>query len=142
AARLMRHWMAHAAGNGLGDEMLRVSGVFIAFGGDLQAACMQQHHHPEDIGFWNNLRQANDAQTFEALCLLAAQANLRVHTIVVDQLHELLPVLERINQKYPLAGRRWVLEHMSVVRQSDLERLARLGLGVTLIPDFHLWKAG
>jgi predicted amidohydrolase YtcJ len=142
AARMMRHWMAHAAGNGLGDETLRVAGVFIAFGGDAQAACMQQHQHPEDIGFWNNLRQANDAQTFEELCLLAAQANLRVHTIVVDQLHELLPVLERINAKFPLAGRRWVLEHMSVVRQADLERLARLRVGVTLIPDFHLWKAG
>src|SRR5690606_40665298 len=53
-----------------------------------------------------------------------------------------LPIFERINRQYPLAGRRWTLEHMSTTRRKDLERLRDFGIGVTLIPDFHLWKVG
>jgi predicted amidohydrolase YtcJ len=142
ARRIMRDWLPHASGSGFGDAMLRIAGVFIAYGGDIAAAAMQQHHHAGDLGFWNNVRQANAPSDFEELCLIAARNNLRVHTIAIHQLDELVPVFERIDRQFPLAGRRWTLEHMSVTRRADLARLRDFGMGVTLIPDFHLWKVG
>lgn len=142
AQRIMRDWLPHASGSGFGDSMLRIAGVFIAYGGDVAAAAMQQHHHAGDLGFWNNVRQANNPSDFEALCLIAARNNLRVHTIAIDQLDNLISVFERIDRQFPLAGRRWTLEHVSVTRQADLARLRDFSMGVTLIPDFHLWKVG
>jgi hypothetical protein len=71
---------------------------------------------------------------------LAARYNLRVHTIVVDRLGEVLPILEDIDRVHPLAGRRWVVEHVGRLRPTDIPRLVRLGLYVTTIPVYQLWK--
>lgn len=141
AERSMRDGLSFARGQGTGDAFLRVSGVFISYGGDPSAAAVSQAH-PDHLGWSCYLQQANDPETFEALCLLAARHDLRVHTIVIDKLHEIVPILERIDREFTLRGRRWVLEHVSATRAGDLARLAPLGVGVTLIPDYHVWKVG
>lgn len=137
----MRDWLAYARGRGLGDPMLRICGIHVAYGGEPIAAKLAQYQ-PHDIGYWNMVRQANQPSDFEELCMLAARFDLRLHTIVVDKLDELVPILERVDARYPLHGRRWVLEHMSASRLADLQRLRALGIGVTLLPDYHLWKVG
>jgi predicted amidohydrolase YtcJ len=43
---------------------------------------------------------------------------------------------------HDISRRRWVVEHMSHASASDLARLKALGIGVTLIPDYHVWKVG
>ena len=58
----------------------------------------------------------------------------------VDRLGEILPILEEVDRVHPLAGRRWVLEHVGRLRPEDIPRLARLGLYVTTIPVYQLWK--
>ena len=141
AEQSMRDGLSFARGQGSGDDRMRVSGVFISYGGEPAAAAMSQAH-PDHLGWSCYLQQANDPATFEKLCLLAARNDLRVHTIVVDKLHEIVPIFERIDRQFALRDRRWVLEHVSVTRPGDLARLLPLGIGVTLIPDYHIWKVG
>lgn len=141
AERQMAEWLAYARGNGLGDDRFRISGLFVNYGGDPAVGTVALTD-TSNLGWSCYVRQANDPETFEALCRLAAAHDLRVHTIVIDKLHEIVPILKRVAADFGLTGRRWVLEHISMARMEDLEALKALGVGVTLIPEFHLSKAG
>ena len=143
AEPIMRDWLTHARGRGLGDAKLRISGVHINQGGDPLAAKLARQFG-NDTGYWSHLWQANDTPQFEALLDLAAKYDLRVHTIssTMKQMAEVMPVLERIGAKHDLRGRRWVVEHVSWSQPAILDTFKRLGIGVTLIPSHHLWKGG
>jgi predicted amidohydrolase YtcJ len=141
AELMMRDWLSHARGAGLGDSMLRVGGIFVSYGGEPTAAAAAMAN-PADLGWSCYVKQANSPAEFERLCMLAAAHDLRVHTIAVDKLHELLPIFERVHAAVGIADKRWVVEHMSYAAGADLARLRALGIGVTLIPDYHVWKVG
>ncbi|HEY8553071.1 MAG TPA: amidohydrolase family protein, partial [Burkholderiales bacterium] len=141
AERLMRDWLPLARGRGFGDAMLRISGVFIGYGGDPWIRELARKNY-SDVAWSGLVPQANSPEEFEALCLLAARYGLRVHTVVSDKLHEIVPIMERIAREYPIGERRWVLEHVSKATEADLVRVQRLGVGVTLIPPHYVWKVG
>ncbi len=141
ARRAMRDWLAHARGAGLGDPWLRLSGVHIAYGGDPAVACCARANLP-DTGWSGFVEQALTPADFREACFLAAEHDLRLHTIVSDKLHEVVPVLEAVNERHRLAGRRWVIEHIGRARLADLEALKRLDVLVTTIPTYFLWKGG
>lgn len=141
ARRAMRDWLAHARGSGLGDPWFRLSGVHIAYGGDRTVAELARADLP-NTGWSGFVEQAWTAAEFRDLCLLAAEHDLRVNTIVSDQLHEIVPVLEAVNARFPLAGRRWVIQHVARARLEDLRALVALGVLVTTIPAYFLWKGG
>ncbi|MCK9511040.1 MAG: amidohydrolase [Pigmentiphaga sp.] len=137
--RLLRDWCAHARGAGIGDDMLRISGVFLPFGGDPVVASLARQA-PEDLGWSSYVKQHATPEQFEALALEAARLNLRVHTVAADNIDKLLTSLERVAAQIPLHGKRWVVEHLATCSPEAVQRLARLGVGVTLIPLFHIWK--
>ncbi len=141
AEPMMRDWLAHARGAGIGDAILRVGGIFVGYGGESTAA-RAARINPADLGWSCYVKHANEPAEFERLCMLAAVHDLRIHTIAVDKLHELLPIFERVHAIHDISCRRWVVEHMSHASTSDLARLKALGIGVTLIPDYHVWKVG
>jgi len=53
-----------------------------------------------------------------------------------------LDVYEAIDRQYPLAGRRWVVEHIGNVSPEDIVRLRRLGIFITTNPLYTVWKNG
>ena len=137
----IRDWLAVARGRGLGDPWLTVSGVHIAIGGDPLVAELARADLP-NTGWSGFVEQANTLNEFRDYCMLAAEHGLRVNTIVGDHLADVLPVLEAVNQIHPLAGRRWVVEHVARTTKEDLQRLQLLGVFVTTIPVYYLWKGG
>ncbi|MFD4838822.1 amidohydrolase [Achromobacter sp. NPDC058515] len=141
AARAMRDWLAAARGRGLGDPWFRVSGIHIAYGGDPVVACCARANLP-DTGWSGFVEQAVTPADFRALCLLAAEHDLRVNVIVSDKLHEVAPVLREVDARFPLAGRRWVVQHIARSRIDDLRALKALDVLVTTIPTYFLWKGG
>jgi predicted amidohydrolase YtcJ len=141
AEQAMRDWLAYARGRGFGDPMLRISGIHVAYGGDTIVSDLARRNLP-DTGWSGFVEQAVTPGDFEALCMLAARFDLRLHTIVGDQLHEVVPILRRVAERMPIADRRWVIEHIGRARPEDLRALKALGLTVTLIPVYYLWKGG
>jgi predicted amidohydrolase YtcJ len=139
AERDMRDWLSYARGRGFGDEWLRVCGVFIGFGDDPVVAKITRTALP-DTGWTGFVESANSPDEYRAYVRLAAHHDLRVHTIVGDRLPEILPILEDVDRTHPLAGRRWVLEHVGRIRAQDIAVLKRLGIGITTIPVYQLWK--
>lgn len=141
AERQMRESLSYARGSGFGDTQLRIGGLFVNYGGDPAAARVSMSN-PTNLGWSSYVKHANDPESFERLCMLAAQHDLRIHTVVIDKLHEILPILRRVDERHGIRDKRWVLEHISIVREQDLPVIRELGLGVTLIPGYHIAKAG
>lgn len=140
AERDMRDWLAYARGRGLGDPKLRISGIFINNGGDPAVAELARNRLP-DVGWSGQIEQASTPKEFEELCMLAARYDLRAH-ILGGNRAESLAMLARVNEKYPLAVRRWVVQHISGLSVEELKEIRRLGLTATLIPAGTLWKGG
>ena len=141
AAAAMSDWAITLQGRGKGDAMFRVSGLFIAHGGDPCVARIQQRDLAY-MGWSGYTQQVNSTEDFEALCMLAGERNLRVHTIVSDKLAQVVPVMERVARHFPIGKQRWVLEHISRSTPQDLAAVKRLGVATTLIPAQYVWKHG
>lgn len=137
----MRHWLSFARGRGLGDEWLKISGVFVGYGGNPQFNDLLRKDI-DDTGWSGGVPSVNTASDFEELCMLAGKYNLRLHTLASDKLHELVPILERVARHYPIGERRWVVEHISKASEGDLRAIKSMGVAVTLIPAHYLWKVG
>ena len=54
----------------------------------------------------------------------------------------MLSIFEGLAERYPIATRRWVMEHVGQLSPADHDRVRRLGLIVTTIPVYQLWKNG
>ena len=141
AREAIRDWLAFARGRGIGDPWLTISGVHVAIGGDPKVAEMARADLP-NTGWSGFVEQASTLAEYRDYCFVAAEHDLRVNTIVGDSLSDVLPVLEAVNERFPLARRRWVVQHVARATTGDLQRLRRLGLFVTTIPVYYLWKGG
>lgn len=137
----MRNWLPWARGRGLGDDMLRISGIFVGYGGNPKFTEVASRDIG-DTGWSGCLVNMNTPSDFEEICMLAGKYGLRLHTIASDRLHEVVPVLERVAKHYPIGRRRWVVEHISKANPRDLQAIKAMGLAVTLIPAHYLWKVG
>ncbi len=141
AGRIMRDYLGFARGRGLGDEWLRVSGVFIGFGGNACIASLTREALP-NTGWAGFVEWNNDAERYEALVTLAAEHDLRVHTVILENLGTVLPILEKLAERFPIRHRRWVMEHVGHLSAADHARVKALGLVCSTIPVYHLWKNG
>ena len=135
----MRHWMPWARGQGFGDDMLKISGVFVGYGGNLQFNDLLRKNMG-DIGWGGGLPNVNSPADYEEICMLAGKYGLRLHTLASDKLHEVVPILDRVAKHYPIGQRRWVIEHISKSNPRDLQAIKAMGVAVTLIPAHYLWK--
>ena len=137
----MRYWLSAARGRGFGDDWLKISGIFVGYGGNPQFNDLLRRDMG-DTGWGGGLPSVNTPSDFEELCLLAGRYNLRLHTLASDKLHEVVPILERVAKHYPIGERRWVIEHISKASERDLKTIKAMGVAVTLIPAHYLWKVG
>ena len=141
ARTIMRDWLGHARGRGMGDPWFWITGVHIAYGGENAVADLAREDLP-NTGWSGFVEQAVTRNEFRDYCLAAAEHDLRVHTIVGDDLQDMIPALVEVGERYPIGERRWVVEHIGRARREDLETLKRLGVLVTTIPSYFIWKGG
>ena len=141
ARTIMRDWLGHARGRGMGDPWFWITGVHIAYGGENAVADLAREDLP-NTGWSGFVEQAVTRNEFRDYCLAAAEHDLRVHTIVGDDLQDVISALVEVGERYPIGERRWVVEHIGRARREDLETLKKLGVLVTTIPAYFIWKGG
>lgn len=134
-------WIDEARARPDDDPMIRTCGLHVAFGGDAYTAELSRRSLP-DTGWAGFVEQANDERDFRDYCFLCAEHDIRLHTIVADQLHRVVPILRQVASRYDLSHRRWVVEHIAHCQPSDLIALKELGILVTTIPVYFVWKGG
>lgn len=141
AEREMERWCHSASGGGFGDGMLNISGYYFNYRGSRYTAQARSAELP--YTGWAGFSTAyNPPGRFLRLVRLAARYNLRVNTIVRDQLDEVLRVFEEVHGEIPIDARRWTLGHTRDTTAENLDRIRDLGLVVETIPLTELWLRG
>lgn len=133
--------LAYARGAGLGDEWLKISGVFIGLMGDTSLRNHSLDALP-DTGWSGFIEPATTYEEFSELAHLCAANDLRLHTIVSGRMGKVIPILEDVNRGHALKEKRWIIEHIDVVEPDHIAALKRLDIFVTSIPVSTVWQKG
>jgi predicted amidohydrolase YtcJ len=141
AARDLRDLLPFAKGQGLGDDWLRISGVFIGLSGDPAIREVAMAALP-DTGWSGFIEHANTWSEYRAYVMLAAEFGFRVHTIASQNLDKVLSIWAEADSRFGIKDKRWVLEHVAVVNHDEMAMMKDLGVHVTTIPSKTLWKRG
>lgn len=141
AEYFLRDSYAYARGRGLGDDYLRISGINLGLGGT-EASWQASRNALPNTGWTGFVEWHNSIEDYHFYAEAAARHNIRVHSVVDDRISEVLDVYEAIHARYPLHGRRWVVEHIGDVTAEDIVRMRRLGLFITTNPLYTVWKNG
>ena len=131
---------AWAGGRGLGDDVLRVSGICLHAGGDSEVARILHASQPY-TGWAGFVESANDRDAYLPQARLAARHGLRVNTLVTRFLPETLDAWEAVARETPIAPMRWVAVHLNVATDADLARLRALGAVATTNQISYLWRS-
>ena len=139
AERDISNLASWAGGDGIGDGLLRVAGVYLGYGGDAEISRVLTEGLPY-TGWAGFVEQAHDPETYRVLARLARRYGLRVNTIVGAKLEELLEIWEEIDKEAPLGRQRWILVHLARVTARQMQRIHRLGALATTNPLSHIYS--
>ncbi|TCT04381.1 amidohydrolase [Aquabacter spiritensis] len=121
----------------LGDGMLRVAGLFVDIEPTLNNALRAEAlPYTGWAGF--NYDTAVDRERAKAILLACARNDIRAIAIWPN----MIDLLEEVDREIPLAGRRWILGHISTLSPRDIERIARMGLVITTHTNRYVYKEG
>lgn len=134
---LLRSWGAWLARRGLGDEYLRMGGLYTE----------------SDYSEENRLRGATSPYTGWAgfsynaalpedvmveMMIEAARHHIRVGSFTPN----ILDLYERVNRAVPIVDRRWIIEHIGVYGPDEIARIRALGLVLTSYTGRYIWQDG
>jgi predicted amidohydrolase YtcJ len=137
---LLKTWAGGLGGPGAGDDWLKVSGLFAAIGRS-RADDVREAAAPYTGWAGFNADAGLPREQLKDVLLDCAANDIRVAGIAGAAGLALLDLYEEVDQKIPLEGRRWVLEHVYVVSPRDIERIVRMGLVLTTHTNASLYKA-
>jgi len=143
--KVMGNWAQDAGGEGIGDDMLRISGIHTAAGDSPQDDIRKSaSSNPGWAGYSVDSILPTDRGSLHDLLLAAAKTGLRVNAITHNAatLETYLAILEQVNEDIPITGRRYVLQHLSFVRDDHLARLKALGIVSVIVPGTTIWNNG
>ncbi len=117
-----QRWFHHLP-MGFGDEWLKVNGL-----GEQLLNAVQDNIAPTFP-----LSQAG-LEEYQKLVTEAAKNrwSIQQHTTLGTTAKAYLDIYEAVDRQYPIKDLRWSLAHMEMVAEADLERMKRLGMGVTI----------
>lgn len=123
---LMKTWGSWLGGRGLGDDYLRVGGLFV----DLEKKTdadprMDSLPYTGWSGFYYD--SAASKPVIQEVLNEAARNNIRAVAII----REFLPLYEEAAKVAPLKGKRWVLSHINILDDDDVDTCERHGLVLT-----------
>ncbi len=130
---VLREWGGWLAGRGLGDEWLRVAGLYTevddAPEGRLRARCAPQTG-------WAGFCYDTGLPQKAVLDILAeaAQLKMRISGIWVD----LIELFEQVHAATPIDGLRWTLGHQRVLDANQVASLADMGVCITAHANAHI----
>lgn len=130
-------WVSWLAGRGFGDDMLRVSGVFVDLEknreNELRASTWP---YTGWAGF--NFATALEKEQAKSLCIACARHGIRVVAIWPN----MLEIFEAVNRVVDITRQRWVLGHISTLTPEQIRRVRELGLVVTAHTNRYVYKEG
>ena len=138
---VLRDWSAYAGGRGIGDNMLKLSGIYTEVGSSPQLEIRaQERPYSGWAGYGVDQILSPERGSLYDLVLAATKANLRPNGDA-ENLTEFLEIFERVNEQIPISDRRFVLIHVDYATESQQELMNKLGIIPTIITT-RLWRDG
>ena len=125
-----------------GDDWLRIGGVKLLVDGGFEGGHMREPYaEPYGKGGKFTGITVVPPANFTAVVKEVNKMGWRVTTHAVGDaaLDEVLDAYEAANAEYPIAGHRWAIEHLFIVRPDQIARMKKLG--VMLAVQDHLYLA-
>ncbi len=140
-AALLGTWAGWLAGRGLGDSHLRVSGLFAQIAEDPaapEAIADRLRAQANPYTGWSSryYDHALPRDKLVALMVEAARRDIRIATITTP----MLDCIEAANRIEPIADKRWVLGHISVLTEEQVSRIRDLGLVTTTNTNRNIYR--
>jgi len=141
---LLDGWGAWLAGRGLGDDYLRIAGLYVLLEDDGDGP-----RSPAE----NALRASASPYTgwagfhydaglprarLKEVLLEAARRDIRCVGLTPD----LLDLYAEVDRQVPIGGKRWVLGHISLLSRDQIARARDLGLVLTTHTNRYIWRTG
>jgi predicted amidohydrolase YtcJ len=129
-------WAAWLGEPAIGDDRLRMSGVYLSLGQE-PAASVRTAAAGSYTGWagFNYTTGLPRAQLKEVLVRCAAN-DIRV----VMNGPPVLDLYDEVDREVPLKGKRWVIAHINDFSPRDVERIVRMGLVLTTHTNNYLYK--
>jgi predicted amidohydrolase YtcJ len=135
---MLRSWASWLKGRGLGDDWLRVAGIYAEIDeapeeARLRAACAPQTGW---AGFCYDSGLPREA--LRSLLIEAARNGIRVCGIWSN----LLDLFTEADRAASISGQRWILGHQSLLEDAQIANIRDLGVALTLHTNAHIYKRG
>lgn len=141
---LLDGWGAWLAGRGLGDEYLRIAGLYVLLEeeGDgprspaENALRASASPYTGWAGFHYDAGLPRDR--LREVLLEAARQDIRCVGLTPD----LLDLYAEVDRKVPIGGKRWVLGHISLLTRDQIAQARDLGLVLTTHTNRYIFRTG
>ncbi|MEX2454116.1 MAG: amidohydrolase [Rhodospirillaceae bacterium] len=135
--RFVAAWLGAFAAPGMGDAWLRLEGMFLEIGGRPdQIAQATAAPYTGWAGFHYDCGLAREQ--LPAVLASCARHGVRVFGLSLA----FLDLFDAVDREFPLAGRRWAIEHPGIFTPAQIDSLARLGVIVTPLTGRYIHKEG
>ncbi len=141
---LLSTWGAGLSGRGLGDDYLRVGGLY---------ALLEQEGDGPRSPLENRLRASANPYTgwagfhydaglpadrLKQTLIAAARNNIRCAALTPD----IIDLYEEVNKVVPIRDKRWIVGHISLLTKDQISKIRDLGLCVTTHTNRYIWRTG
>lgn len=134
---ILRSWSGWLGHGGLGDDWLRVEGMYTSFGVSPQnraRARAAPYTGWSGFNYSNGLPRARMAEFLAE----AARNNIRIACILMD----LLEFYKRTDEIVPLADKRWVIGHINTISNQEVALIKELGVVLTTHTNRYIYREG
>lgn len=135
--RLIGGWAHQLAGAGLGDDMLRLSGITTEIGRTPENALRAQ---AAPYTGWSGFNYDMGLERERAKEMLIACARHGIRAIGIWP--NMLDLFAEVNEVVPIRDLRWVLGHIAVLNREQVHRIRDLGLVLSTHTNRYIYKEG
>jgi len=130
-------WCEWLGARGLGDDYLRMAGMFVDMGPE-PANRLRAQAYPSTG--WAGFNYDTARTREKTLALLKACAKNRIQVVAIWP--NMLELFYAVHQEIPIHGQRWVLSHISTLTERDVDMIREMELIVTTHTNRYLFKEG
>jgi predicted amidohydrolase YtcJ len=141
---LLSTWGAWLSRPGIGDDDLRIGGLYVCAEDESDASrspienAVRASATPYTgwAGFHYDASLPRDK--VRRLLIDAASNGIRCAAMTPD----MLDMFVEVNRVVPITDQRWIIGHISVLRDDDIAKIRDLGLVVSTHTNRYIWRAG
>jgi len=136
-ATVMRNWTAWLGRQGLGDDWLRVGGMFTDTGMDADAVFRSQ---TAPYTGWSGFNYDTGVPQNRMVEFMIEAARNEIRLAVIGPRY--LDMFEEVNRAVDITGKRWVIGHLDVLNEDQIRKAADLGVVMTTHTNRYIYKHG